>query len=82
MRRLRSLRNYPLPKNDRTVETRDLAEYCAKMCGELSDMARSQRLDLLGYLLLLAQKEAEAQSGGPREFHEVEGEELDAGEAS
>ncbi|QUS54553.1 hypothetical protein [Pseudovibrio brasiliensis] len=26
-------------------------------------MARSQRLDLLGYLLLLAQKEAEARSG-------------------
>ncbi len=42
------------------------------MCRELSDMARSQRLDLLRYLLLLAQKEAEAQSGGLPDPVEVE----------
>ncbi|KZK79586.1 hypothetical protein PsAD46_04298 [Pseudovibrio sp. Ad46] len=66
------MRNYPLPKNDRTIETRDVAEYCAKMCRELSDMARSQRLDLLRYLLLLAQKEAEAQVGGLPDPVEVE----------
>ena len=33
------------------------------MCCELSDMARSHKLDLLGYLLMLAHKEAAAQSG-------------------
>lgn len=42
------------------------------MCRELSDMARSQRLDLLGYLLVLAQKEAEAQSGGLPDPERVE----------
>ncbi|KZK79493.1 hypothetical protein PsW64_03123 [Pseudovibrio sp. W64] len=74
------MRNYPLPKNDRTIETRDVAEYCAKMCRELSDMARSQRLDLLRYLLLLAQKEAEAQSGGLPDPVEVEGLDLENNE--
>ncbi len=54
---------YPSPKKDRLIETHDVADYCAKMCCELSDMARSHKLDLLGYLLMLAQKEAEAQSG-------------------
>ncbi|WP_128647445.1 hypothetical protein [Pseudovibrio denitrificans] len=64
------MRKYPLPKNDRTIETHDVAEYCAKMCRELSDMARTHRLDLLGYLLLLAQKEAEARSGRTSEDEE------------
>lgn len=40
------------------------------MCRELSDMARTHRLDLLGYLLLLAQKEAEARSGKASEEEE------------
>ncbi|GHB48384.1 hypothetical protein GCM10007094_42040 [Pseudovibrio japonicus] len=52
---------YPLPKKDRLIETHDVADYCAKMCCELSDMARTHKLDLLGYLLMLAQKEAAAQ---------------------
>ncbi len=42
------------------------------MCSELSDMARSHRLDLLGYMLLMAQKEAEAQSGGSSNPDEVD----------
>ncbi|KZL06708.1 hypothetical protein PsAD2_04221 [Pseudovibrio axinellae] len=55
------MRKYPLPKNDRITEASDVAEYCAKMSRELSDMALASKLDFLGYLLVLAQKEAEAQ---------------------
>ncbi|SDR39433.1 hypothetical protein [Pseudovibrio sp. Tun.PSC04-5.I4] len=51
---------HSLLKDAKQIQTRDVADYCAKMCRELSDLARANRLDLLGYLLVLAEKEAEA----------------------
>lgn len=53
---------HSLPKDAKQIQTRDVADYCAKMCRELSDLARANRLDLLGYLLVLAEKEAETRA--------------------
>ncbi len=50
-----------MSKNDRIIESGDVADYCAKMCRELSELARAHRLELLEYLLVLAKKEAEGQ---------------------
>ena len=41
-------------------QTRAVAEYLADMIGQLEDMARRSRLDLLVYLLSMAKSEAQA----------------------
>lgn len=43
----------------------DLAEYIAELSGELADLARSADLDLLAYLLDMAQREASTQADHP-----------------
>ncbi len=53
-----------LPPTADPIQSEDLAEYCGKMCRELGVLARLHRLDLLAYLLLLAENEAKQQQGG------------------
>ncbi|WP_068082538.1 hypothetical protein [Polycladidibacter stylochi] len=43
---------------------RDVAEYCQKICGELSVLARNNQLPFLSYLLEMAEKEARENAQG------------------
>lgn len=51
-----------------TLPSEDAARYIAEMTGELAEMARTSRLDLLAYLLEMAQAEVrrlDLSEGGP-----------------